>query len=211
MSEIKNDPSGKKQILVSFIANVIAIGVLVFSVSGASLKCTEAGECEIHRKNIFTESQDTFNWKQVQNVKYSVGSEGYSTNTNRRGAFTTNLLLSIGEEKKIPIFVSGVAWTFGKLDRTKLQTSIDSGKIETPLWAISFGGAALFISIIFGSIGFFFLLFRIITPIIPNMPEKELQKARKTNLVRFLLLLAGSCFQCFSLIGYLTFAFAAGL
>ena len=69
----------------------------------------------------------------------------------------------------------------------------------------------MFISIIFGSIGFFFLLFKIVTPIIPNMPEKELQKARKTNLVRFLLLLAGSCFQWFSLIGYLIFAFAAGL
>ncbi|MBK6606903.1 MAG: hypothetical protein IPQ05_04145 [Leptospiraceae bacterium] len=88
MSEIKNDPSGKKQILVSFIANAIAIGVLVFSVSGASIKCAETGECEIHRKNIFTESHVTFNWKQVQSVEYSVGSEGYSTNTNRRGAFT---------------------------------------------------------------------------------------------------------------------------
>ena len=71
MSEIKNDPGGKKQILVSIISSLTAIILLYLSTTGASLRCTEEGNCEIHRKNFLTDSLDKFNWKEVKAVQYT--------------------------------------------------------------------------------------------------------------------------------------------
>ncbi len=211
MSEIKNDPGGKKQILVSIISSLTAIILLYLSTTGASLRCTEEGNCEIHRKNFLTDSLDKFNWKEVKAVQYTLGSEGYSNSTNRRGAFTTNLLLDLGNEKTIPIFVSGVAWSFGELDRSGLQKAIEKGKIENRIWAISFGGVNLIVSILFGTISVFFILFQIITPITPEMTGQALEKARTKNLARFLLLLVVSITIWSCYIGYLVYTFAIGL
>lgn len=212
MSEIKNDPGGKKQILVSIVSSLTAIILLYISSTGASLKCSDSGDCEIKRKNIFSSSSDSFHWKDVKDIQYIAGgSENYNPYVSKKGAYSTNLLLELKNEKKIPIFVSGVAWTFGKLDRAKLHTAIESKKIENHLWAISFGGVTLVISFIFGMIGIFFILFQIITPITPELTEQELQKARSSNLIRFLILLTVSGSIWYFYIIYLTNTFAAGL
>ena len=184
MSEFKNDPSGRKQIITGFVLILVAWAILALSANGARLSCeADSGQCTLLRRTPFAASQETFRWNSVREVKLVFSSTRWTASGGgARIVVEDNIVLQA--DREIFVLTDSDAWLFGSLSETSLSAFVGQAP-PTSLWVVSFGLTPSFFWFIAAAVGALFLLMSIIRPIVPDMSAEALSAARVHNLVRF--------------------------
>lgn len=183
MSELKNDPHGRKQIAVAFGLTAIAWAILAVSVNGARLSCpTDSGRCVLQRRTLFESSADTFDWGAVRQVSMEYSATRWTASGGgARVIVQDNIILHL--DRKIPVLVKPGAWLFGTLGETSLRTSIGRSPPGN-LWIASFGLTPWFLWFVAAASGALFALLSTIRKIESDMSADALRAARLHNLSR---------------------------
>ncbi len=176
---IKNDPQGHKQIGAGLVFTLLSIGVLFFSGNGALLQCDTSGICTLERRDIRGKTREEFRWAEVRGITTVDVVQGSST--ARRGSASSNIALQLAGNRTVRIFASNVGWNLGNLDYRDLAAQVNAAPPRR-LASLSPGGAAPFVSLAVGCIGFLALALARIVPITSDLAPEALAEARRTNL-----------------------------
>ena len=209
MSEVKNDPKGRKQKLLFPILTVGGAALMAAMAAGSRLDCDgPSGQCVLNRRSVWGKSSERFHWRTVR-AAHSFGSaqESYGAGV-ARGASGSNIVLEIEGGRSVPVMSRAVAWPIGPLKRELLEAALGKKAPEGPQWAVSFGGATWPVAFILGSVGLLFLLLGMVQPIRPNMPAAELSSARAANLRSLLIVFVAGSAVWAAIVGGLIYVLA---
>ncbi|MBX7059016.1 MAG: hypothetical protein K1X75_13200 [Leptospirales bacterium] len=185
MSELKEDPRGRKQIIVALGLILTAWIILAFSAKGARLSCEpNSGQCSLHRRTLFKSTSETFRWIEVREVS----SEYATTRWTASGGGSRIIVkdnIFLHTDRLIPVLNESDAWLFGSLGEESLRSYIGNQPPDN-LWLASFGLQPWFLWFVAAAVGALFLLLSVIRKIEPNMSAAALRSARVHNLTRFL-------------------------